>query len=68
MHYMAIDQYGHTIHDLKHPRKDLMAYYNTQHADKMYVDTEDGLGKHIGYIVRGRWCTVYKVMRIDENG
>ena len=66
-YYMAIDQYGHTIHELVHPRKDLMAYYGTQHADKMYVDDKEGKAHHIGYIVKGRWCTVYKVTRIDED-
>ena len=59
--YMAIDQYGHMVSKLVFPRKDLMAYYDTQHAEKLYFDK-----KHVGYIVKGRKCVVYKVTRMDE--
>jgi len=59
--YMARDQYGETHHIDKHPRKFLLEYYDTQHADKMWSDTIDGEVKHVGYIVRGHWFAVYRV-------
>jgi CO dehydrogenase nickel-insertion accessory protein CooC1 len=56
---VAIDQYGqHVYLPGKHPRKELLAALNAKHADKVYVDTRDGL-KHIGYVVRGRWFGLY---------
>ena len=36
--YMAIDQYGHTYHGLKHPRKDLCERLCCSHVEKMYQD------------------------------
>lgn len=44
----------------KHPRKELMDLYYTKHADKMMIDTAKGV-KHIGYVVRGHWFTLYKI-------
>lgn len=32
--YMAIDQYGHTYHGLKHPRKDLYERLCRSHVEK----------------------------------
>ena len=32
--YMAIDQYGHTYHGLKHPRKDLCERLCNSHVEK----------------------------------
>lgn len=40
--YMAIDQYGHTYHGLKHPRKDLCERLCRSHVEKMYQDKKDG--------------------------
>ena len=40
--YMAIDQYGHTYHGLKHPRKDLCERLCCSHVEKMYQDKKDG--------------------------
>ena len=59
--FMAIDQHGETFHSLKHPRKDLCEKLNCSHADKMYMDTKEGSSVHIGYIIAGRWLTVYEV-------
>lgn len=59
--YMAVDQYGHTVHGMTHPRKDLMVRAGVQHAEKMYVDGKDGKTYHTGYIVAGCWYTVYEV-------
>jgi hypothetical protein len=59
---MAIDQYGETYHDLgKHPRAELLRRLDCQHADKMYHDTVNGTVKHIGYVIGGRWCAIYRV-------
>lgn len=62
MNYMAIDQYGHTYHDLgKHPRKALLERLGSSKAHKMYVDTKDGQTVHVGYVIGGLWLTLYKV-------
>ena len=59
--YMAIDQYGHTYHNLKHPRKDLCERLGRTHVDKMYIDDKDGNTYHIGYIIGGLWLRLYEV-------
>lgn len=66
--YMARDQHGHTIHlpGATHPRKALLRELGATaahkiYAEKMYVDTKSGKTKHIGYIVRGQWFTLYEV-------
>lgn len=60
--YLAIDQYGHKLLlESKYPRKELLAYHNTSHADKVYVDTKEGTSRHIGYVVSGYWYTLYKL-------
>lgn len=61
-HYMAIDQYGQTIHGLgEHPRKDLLAKLGYKSASRMYKDFTDGSSRHVGYVVAGRWFTLYEV-------
>jgi hypothetical protein len=64
--YMAIDQYGRTFHNLKHPRKDLMDRLCNQHCSKMFVEKKDGSSKHVGYVIGGHWLTVYKVERMEK--
>lgn len=61
--FMARDQYGQEIHlpGCQHPRKELMVKLGARHASKMYVDTKSGGSKHIGYIIGGRWFTLYTV-------
>ena len=59
--YMGIDQYGQHYDGLKHPRKDLLATLGRTHAEKMYVDTAKKEHKHIGYVIAGKWITVYDV-------
>ena len=54
--YMAIDQYGH---------KDLMNRLYCKHAEKMYVDTDEGT-KHIGYVIAGLWLTLYEVKPYEK--
>ena len=61
--HMAIDQYGNTYHDLgKHPRSELMARLDARKAKKMYLDKADGSPLHMGWVIRGHWCTVYRVL------
>ena len=50
------DQYGHTCHNLKYPRKDLLNRLNRQHADKMYCGN-----------IAGLWLRVYRVCDWKEN-
>lgn len=64
---MAIDQYGNTLHDLgPYPRKGLLIRLSAKHADKVYVDRKDGKSIHIGYIIQGRWFTIYYVERMEK--
>jgi hypothetical protein len=59
--YMGMDQFGNTYHDLgKHPRKELLMRLGAKHADKMYNDGPDG-PRHIGYVIRRLWITIFKV-------
>lgn len=66
MNFMAIDQYGHTYHGLKYPRKDLCERLNRQHVSKIYVDKMDGSTAHVGYLISGLWLTLYKVERVEK--
>ena len=66
--YMAIDQYGTTFHNLgKHPRAELMRRLYAGRAAKMYVDKVDGSYEHIGWVVRGHWCRVYRVLPLNAD-
>lgn len=59
---MGRDQYGDTYHDLgKHPRKALLEHFGRSHAKKMYTDKKDGETRHVGYIIAGRWITLYNI-------
>lgn len=59
--FMAIDQYGQTLHGLKHPRKELLKRLGATHAEKMYQDREDGQTVFKGYIISGLWLSLFKV-------
>lgn len=59
--FMGVDQYGNTYHDLKNPRKDLLAKLGAGKASLMYVDTESGGAKPVGYVIRGHWINVFEV-------
>jgi len=56
--YIAVDQYNNFVPIDKAPRKELMDWAGTKHADKMYVDTKAGTPVHVGYVVSGHWFTV----------
>lgn len=66
MRYMAIDQYGQTLHGLRRPRRDLLKACGRTRAEKMYMDRTGKTPVHIGYIIAGRWFTVYKVARMER--
>jgi len=58
---LAIDQYGsRLLLPGKHPRKELLALLDRKHADKVYCDRKDGSTVHVGYVVAGRWFTLYQ--------
>lgn len=59
--FMAIDQQGHAYPYLKHPRKELLEQLGRKHAEKMYLDGEDGKPIHVGYVIAGRWLRVYSM-------
>ena len=59
--YMAIDQFGETYHGLKHPRKDLMEQLGATKAERIYVDAKNGDILHVGYVIAGHWCRIFKV-------
>ena len=61
--YLAIDQYGQADRLLspKAPRKQLLDKLGRKHCAKMYCDRESGPPVHSGYIVAGRWFTLYEV-------
>lgn len=43
------------------PRAQLLDKLSRKHADKMYVDREDGSAKHIGWIVARGWWRIYTI-------
>lgn len=66
--HMAIDQYGHTEHNLgPNPRQELLRRYDRTSAQKVYVDKTDGSARHIGWIVAGHWFTVYRVTPMENE-
>lgn len=64
--YMAIDQYGHTYHGLKHPRKDLCERLCRSHVKKMYQDKKDGTTVFCGYVIGGLWLQLYEVQPVEK--
>lgn len=66
--YMAIDQFGKTYHDLgKHPRKALLERFGRRHAERMYLDMRDGRTVQTGWVIAGRWCSVYEVKPMEKE-
>lgn len=65
--YMAIDQYGHTYHGLKHPRKDLCERLCCSHVEKMYQDKKDGTTVFCGYIIGGLWLQLFEVQPVERR-
>ena len=42
-------------------RKDLMEKIGCNHAEKMYIDGEDGKVYQTGYVIGGLWLEVYEI-------
>ena len=60
--YMAIDNWGNTIHGLEYPRRDLLRSLSRQHASKVYRDNPStGEPTHVGYVIAARWWTIFEV-------
>ena len=60
--WLAVDQYDQKFLLHEHPRKELLALLGAKHADKIYHDTKTGAAKHVGYVIRGGWLTVYRLL------
>ena len=56
--YVGYDQFGNHYRMQAFPRKELCEQLDCQHVARMYVDRKDG-PYHIGYIIAGRWITIY---------
>ena len=65
--YIAIDQYGQIWGTLEHPRTDLMKKTRCSHAEKMYIDEEDGKVYHTGYVIGGLWFKVYEIQPMRKE-
>lgn len=65
--FIAINQYGEMVRIARHPRKELMEYMGTSHADKVYRDLKDGGAEHVGYYLKGEWFDVYRVDRFKSG-
>ena len=60
--WLAVDQHGQTVmFQGAHPRKALMDKMDASHTEKMYRDYKDGSTHHEGWIIQGRWFSVYRV-------
>lgn len=59
--YIGLDQCGNSYRIKQHPRKELLEQLGSRHAERMFIDGEDGEPKHIGYVIGQRWITVYEV-------
>ena len=64
--HLAIDQYGDKIILHGAPRKALLEHFSRKHAEHIYVDSQDGMPKHIGWIVAGHWFTIFHLERMDN--
>lgn len=67
--WLAIDQFG-TIHWLRTitPRAALleaMGLKKSGGCQPMYVDGSDGKARHVGYIIRNHWFTLFRCESLD---
>lgn len=58
---LYIDQYGEmytakTIKELKSK----VSYSKSPRVAKMYKDTKEGDGMHVGYVIGNKWLTAYE--------
>jgi len=59
--YLGIDQYNKHYKIDKSPRKELLEQLGRQHTSKMYVDLKSGGSRHVGYVIAGKWISIYEV-------
>lgn len=64
--FMAIDQYGETVHGLRHPRKELLERCGHTKANKQFTDKKDGTPVHTGYVIGNQWWTLYEVTPFER--
>ena len=64
--FLGIDNYGTCYHMQKHPRKELLEQIGATKAHKMYIDTEGGKSRHVGYVINGLWINIYQVYQWKE--
>ena len=62
---VAIDQYGQRVYiPGRHPRQELLSALDRKYAERMYVDRRDGRTMHCGYVIAGRWLTLYAPVEV----
>ena len=66
--YMGIDQYGETYHlgYTRSPRKDLLERLCRKSAQRIYRDRKNGTGRHVGWLIAGRWIEVFQVTPMND--
>lgn len=65
--YHAVDQYGDVVaYRAEDPRVGLLEELGATRAQNMYVDGKDGKAYHIGYIVKKRWFSIFKLEAMRE--
>jgi hypothetical protein len=64
---IVIDQYGQTYRLAKYPRKELLELLGATGAQKIYRDTVSGEATHVGYLIRGLWLDVFRLVDAFDN-
>lgn len=65
---IGIDQYDRVYHELgSKPRKELCRQLHTKTASKIYIDNTDGVSKHVGWVVGGRWVSLYRIKAWEKD-
>jgi hypothetical protein len=65
--YIAENQFGEVRWIKKHPRKELIEHCGIKHVNKMYVDDNEGVSHHVGYVIGSNWWTVFKLSNAFES-
>lgn len=59
---LARDQWGQELTiPGRHPRKELLDKLGYKHAERLYVDKNDGRRVHVGYEIGRSWYTLYTI-------
>ena len=64
--WLAVDQYGQKEIVKGSPRKALMELHGTKHADRMFVDKQNGGTLSTGWVIAGHWYTVFRLSRMEH--